>query len=72
MTKTKHRYVHAGGELVARVSAGYAPDRRLKKDLEANARLIAASPRMYDFIAERADAGDIEAAAILGGIHAEN
>lgn len=41
-----HRYVHAGGELVASVSAGYAPDRRLEKDLDANARLIAEAPEL--------------------------
>lgn len=38
------RYIHAGGELVARAVAGYLPNRRLAGDLEANARLIAASP----------------------------
>lgn len=32
---------------------------------EANARLIAASPTMRDYIQKRADAGDAEAAKIL-------
>lgn len=36
----------------------------------ANARLIAASPLMYDYVAKRAAAGDAEAAAILEGINA--
>lgn len=36
----------------------------------ANARLIAASPTMYDYVQKRADAGDVEAVAILEGIHA--
>lgn len=37
---------------------------------DANARLIAASPRMYDYIEKRAAEGDTEAASILEGIHA--
>ncbi|MCS7821924.1 hypothetical protein N0019_26590 [Pseudomonas aeruginosa] len=37
---------------------------------EANARLMAASPRMYDFIARLAADGDNEAAEILESIHA--
>lgn len=36
----------------------------------ANARLIAASPTMYSYIAERAAVGDKEAAIILESIHA--
>jgi hypothetical protein len=35
-----------------------------------NARLIAASPRMYDFIAKHAGHGDIEARSIIEGINA--
>jgi hypothetical protein len=37
---------------------------------EANARLIAASPKMYDYIAAKAAAGDDEARAIVEAIHA--
>lgn len=40
------------------------------EELEANARLMAASPRMYDFIARLAADGDNEAAEILESIHA--
>lgn len=37
-----------------------------------NARLIAASPRMYDYIAVRARAGDKEAQEIISGVdHAQ-
>lgn len=39
-------------------------------ECEANARLIAASPTMFDYIARRAAAGDSDAAAILEKIHA--
>lgn len=39
-------------------------------DHAANARLIASSPRMYDYVAARAKGGDAEAAAILESIHA--
>lgn len=39
---------------------------------EANARLIAAAPTMYDFIEQRAAQGDQEAIQILGGIHANS
>lgn len=38
----------------------------------ANARLIAASPRMYDYIAVKARAGDKEAQEIISGVdHAQ-
>lgn len=37
---------------------------------EANARLIAASPAMYDYVASKADAGDEEALKIVEVIHA--
>lgn len=33
-----------------------------------NARLIAASPRMYEFIAKRAEQGDADAASIIAAI----
>lgn len=36
----------------------------------ANARLIAASPAMYDYVASKADAGDEEALKIVEVIHA--
>jgi len=39
---------------------------------EANARLIAAAPRMYDFIAAQASAGDAEASAIMEAIDANS
>ncbi len=34
----------------------------------ANARLISASPKMYDYIADRAKEGDPHAAAIIASI----
>lgn len=37
-------------------------------DGESNARLIAASPRMYDFIKHLADEGDADAAALIAAI----
>lgn len=43
---------------------------REAKETRANARLIASSPRMYDYVAARAKGGDAEAAAILESIHA--
>jgi len=39
-----------------------------RDEYEANARLIAACPTMYDFIAKRAAAGDAEAQAIVESI----
>lgn len=39
-----------------------------KYEQAANARLIAASPEMYDFILERAQAGDKEAQSIISDI----
>jgi hypothetical protein len=36
----------------------------------ANGRLIAAAPRMYSYLSERAASGDSEAATILESIHA--
>ena len=44
LNPSEHRYIHAGGELVARASAGYAPNHRLADQLDANAKLIAAAP----------------------------
>lgn len=35
---------------------------------EANARLIAASPRMYSYVESRADAGDEEAKRIIAEV----
>lgn len=39
-------------------------------DQEANARLIAASPTMYEYIVRRAEIGDSEAKSILETINA--
>lgn len=36
---------------------------------EANARLIAAAPRMYEFVASKASSGDTDALAILEQIN---
>lgn len=35
-----------------------------------NARLIASAPRMYEFVAKKAEAGDSEAAQLLESINA--
>jgi hypothetical protein len=40
------------------------------RNREANARLIAASPTMAEYIQRKADAGDHEASAIMETIHA--
>lgn len=47
LNPSEHRYIHAGGDLVARASAGYAPNHRLGDQLDANAKLIAAAPDLY-------------------------
>lgn len=39
-------------------------------ELAANARLIAASPTMYDYLVERAQSGDARAASIVEAINA--
>ena len=39
-------------------------------ETRANARLIAASPTMYDYLVERAQSGDARAASIVEAIHA--
>lgn len=43
---------------------------RLRDEVEANARLIAAAPTMYAYVEGRADAGDSQARALLENIHA--
>lgn len=43
---------------------------RNAEDQEANARLIAASPTMYDYLVERAQSGDARAASIVEAINA--
>lgn len=43
---------------------------REAQETRANARLIAASPTMYEYIERRAEAGDSDAAAILEAINA--
>lgn len=40
------------------------------EEFRANARLIAASPLLYDFVAKRASEGDTEAIALVESIHA--
>ena len=39
-------------------------------ETRANARLIAASPTMYDYLVERAQSGDARAASIMEAINA--
>lgn len=58
---------------VADVYRGYVGSEIVTHDQQlANARLIAASPRMYDYIAVRARAGDKEAQEIISGVdHAQ-
>lgn len=52
-----------GGRVIAAVRDGFGEE-------EANARLIAASPTMYDYLCELAEAGDERAQAITRGINA--
>lgn len=40
-----------------------------KEVAEANARLIAAAPTMYDFVKRYADGGDLSAKQIINDIH---
>lgn len=49
-------------ETFGRVSTG------IRTPAEANARLIAASPAMFDFIKKRASEGDADAAAIIAAV----
>ena len=58
---------------VADVYRGYVGSENVTAATQsANARLIAASPRMYDYIAVRARAGDKEAQEIISGVdHAQ-
>lgn len=60
-----------GGGTVARAYAeGCAAKTREDKAQElANARLIAAAPRMFDHIAALAAEGDVEAIAIVEAVH---
>ena len=44
--------------------------RRSGDEVAANARLIAASPTMYDYLVERAQSGDARAASIVEAINA--
>ena len=39
-----------------------------KTTVEANARLIAASPSLYDFVKSKADHGDADAAQLIASI----
>ncbi len=57
--------VTANGEIgIAKVSNNIGQPR------EANARLIAQCPPMYDYISQRADNGDTEAKKIISQINA--
>jgi hypothetical protein len=58
----------AGELAIARVCHGTA---RGYSEIKANARLIAASPTMYDYIKQRADTGDTQAISILEAINAD-
>ena len=64
------RWVHSSelGGVIAGVWP-WGDDEVGEQQREANARLIAAAPRMYDYISARADTGDAEAVAILEAIH---
>ena len=44
------------------------PDERRDSETAANARLIAASPRMYSYVESKADAGDEEAKKIIAEV----
>ena len=60
------------GVAIARMASNTTPEMMSRERAgihEANARLIAAAPRMYDFVRRAADAGDTEALAILEAAH---
>lgn len=57
------------GSACGHESSGFFPT---NEQAISNARLIAASPRMYDYIAVKARAGDKEAQEIISGVdHAQ-
>lgn len=63
----------AGG-IIANVNPETGPDATSapatrKMPADANARLIAAAPTMYNFVASKAASGDNEALAIMGAIN---
>jgi len=55
------------GTSIAKVGDAYGV---IAERREANARLIAASPTMYEYIASKANAGDEDAARIIASINA--
>jgi hypothetical protein len=59
---TEHGYIAYVAPLFHRPN--YARD----EEAEANARLIAASPSLYEFVRARANAGDHEAKNLLGSL----
>ncbi|HGJ9204462.1 TPA: hypothetical protein ACLESY_002034 [Pseudomonas aeruginosa] len=71
---SRNNRVFRGGKCIcSNVNAASPTPQNIEEDVAmsiANARLIAASPRMYDFIARLAADGDNEAAEILESIHA--
>ena len=65
--------VHDGGHVVMFTAQNGQRTHRLDcagEFKEADARLIAASPTMYDYLVERAQSGDARAASIVEAINA--
>ena len=65
--------LHDGGHVVMFTAQNGQRTHRLDcagEFKEADARLIAASPTMYDYLVERAQSGDARAASIVEAINA--
>ena len=65
--------MHDGGHVVMFTAQNGQRTHRLDcagEFKEADARLIAASPTMYDYLVERAQSGDARAASIVEAINA--
>lgn len=60
----------AGGRMIAEITHVDQRHREFNAESDANGRLIAASPTLYDYVLRRAEAGDAAAAAIVEAIHA--
>ena len=63
-------YVSPAADLTKIVALVFRPDTDSETERLDNARLIAASPAIYDYVASKADAGDEEALKIVEAIHA--
>ena len=65
---TKYSIYERFGQQIAESFAGVFISNTPSSAREANARLIAASPTMYEYINQRANEGDAHAAKIIASI----